>query len=213
MNTFSMKSGSASETKRRGDPSDSENGDQVILSEEEIAAINKKEESDNAEESSSMEGLDNKIEQEASSESSENSDSGETDKPAKSTLEKNDPQNQESDNKETQSNELQSEESSSENMAPGEQKGDDGSYERQDREERQSGEFNEENIRGKLQDGEQMKSFIRALPHIVDPSLQDKEIIYYYRNQLETAIENEILPEGYESVIRDYFLGIGVLNE
>ena len=81
------------------------------------------------------------------------------------------------------------------------------------KEEKQSGEFDEENIRGELKDGEQMKSFIRALPHIVEPSLEDMEIIYFYRNQLETAIDREILPEAYESVVRDYFLSIGVLNE
>ena len=81
------------------------------------------------------------------------------------------------------------------------------------KEEKQSGEFDDENIRAELQDGEQMKSFIRALPHIVEPTLDDMEIIHFYRYQLETAIEKEVLPEGYESVIRDYFLSIGVLNE
>ncbi len=80
-------------------------------------------------------------------------------------------------------------------------------------EEKQSGEFDEERIRADLKKGEEMKSFVRALPHIVSPTLHDKEIIHYYRNQLETAIETESIPEGYESVIRDYFLSIGVLDE
>ncbi len=80
-------------------------------------------------------------------------------------------------------------------------------------EERQSGEFDEDRIRADLKKGEEMKSFVRALPHIVSPTLHDREIIYFYRNQLETAIETESIPEGYESVIRDYFLSIGVLDE
>jgi len=78
---------------------------------------------------------------------------------------------------------------------------------------RESGEFDDENIRGELQEGEQMKSFIRALPHIVEPTLEEMDILHFYRNQLENAVDKEILPEGYQRVIRDYFLSIGVLNE
>ncbi|MBI9097975.1 MAG: hypothetical protein JEY91_05835, partial [Spirochaetaceae bacterium] len=78
-------------------------------------------------------------------------------------------------------------------------------------EQEQSGEFDEENIRGELGEGEQMKSFIRALPHIVEPTLKEMEVIHFYRNQLETAVDTEILPESYQSVVRDYFLSIGVL--
>ncbi len=81
------------------------------------------------------------------------------------------------------------------------------------REEKESGEFDDGNIRGELQEGEQMKSFIRALPHIVDPTLEEMEVLYFYRNQLENAIDRESLPENYQSVVRDYFLSIGVLNE
>ncbi len=80
-------------------------------------------------------------------------------------------------------------------------------------EKEQSGEFDEDRIEGELNEGEEIKSFIRALPHMVDPTLNDLDIIYYYNKQLETAINKEQLPEGYESVIRDYFLSIGVLNE
>ncbi|MBN2658747.1 MAG: hypothetical protein JXR86_16950 [Spirochaetales bacterium] len=82
------------------------------------------------------------------------------------------------------------------------------------REKKESGEFGEEdNIRGDLREGEQIKSFIRALPHIVEPTKEEMDIIHFYRNQLESAIDREILPPGYESVIRDYFLAIGVLND
>jgi hypothetical protein len=58
-----------------------------------------------------------------------------------------------------------------------------------------------------------MKSFIRALPHMGNPTLEELEIIHFYRNQLESAIKQENLPESYQSVVRDYFLSIGVLNE
>lgn len=82
------------------------------------------------------------------------------------------------------------------------------------KEERQSGEFDEdENIKGELRKGEQMKSFIRALPHLVEPTREEMDVIRYYRNQLESSVDRENLPEGYESVIRDYFLGIGVLKD
>jgi hypothetical protein len=81
------------------------------------------------------------------------------------------------------------------------------------REKKQSGEFDEESIHAELQEGEQMKSFIRALPHMGNPTLEELEIIHFYRNQLESAIKQENLPESYQSVVRDYFLSIGVLNE
>jgi len=82
------------------------------------------------------------------------------------------------------------------------------------KETKQSGEFDdEENIRGDLREGEQMKSFIRALPEIVDPTKEEMDIIHFYRNQLETAVNKEILPREYETVIRDYFLAIGVLSD
>lgn len=82
------------------------------------------------------------------------------------------------------------------------------------REQQQSGEFDkEDNIRGDLHNGEQMKSFIRALPHIVEPTREESDVLHYYRNQLETAVEKELLPNEYEAVVRDYFLGIGVLKD
>lgn len=81
------------------------------------------------------------------------------------------------------------------------------------REEKESGEFDDENIQGELREGEQMKSFIRALPHIVDPTLEEMEVLHFYKNQLENTIDKESLPESYQRVVRDYFLSIGVLNE
>lgn len=81
------------------------------------------------------------------------------------------------------------------------------------REEKESGEFDEENIRGELQEGEQMKSFIRAFPKIVEPTLKELEVLHYYKNQLKNAVDKEILPESYQTIVRDYFLSIGVLNE
>lgn len=100
------------------------------------------------------------------------------------------------------------------NQFPGNDTPDDMSELKPLKEERQSGEFDkEENIEGDLQEGEQMKSFIRALPHIVEPTREEMEVLRYYRNQLESTVDKEILPEGYEEVIRDYFLGIGVLND
>lgn len=81
------------------------------------------------------------------------------------------------------------------------------------REKKESGEFDDENIEGELLEGEQMKSFIRALPHIIDPTLKEREVLYFYKNQLENTIDREILPEDSQTVVRDYFLSIGVLDE
>ncbi|MBB6478499.1 hypothetical protein [Spirochaeta isovalerica] len=99
-------------------------------------------------------------------------------------------------------------------LAPGDDQPDNQDFMEPYKEKKQSGEFDDEdNIRGDMQEGEQMKSFIRALPHIVEPTREEMDVIRSYRNQLETAMDKDILPRGYESVIRDYFLAIGVLND
>lgn len=138
---------------------------------------------------------------------------------------KGDPNSQESSSKEGEKNDnaqgnepgptpsSDEDDEKSTNSNPGSETADDTSDISPMREEKQSGEFDEDNIRGELRDGEQMKSFIRALPHIAEPTREEMEVIHFYRNQLETAIDKEILPESYHSVVRDYFLGIGVLNE
>jgi len=215
MKSFSMPSNSAPEGMRRGDASESTDGDETILTEEEIRTSSQYEEieSEDIPDDGYIDDSATLDPGNSDEETGENKTAEATDPESPAPEDENQGENLENSNQNPLSKNMEQMEDSNSSTMPGNEKGEDEVDWSDYREEQQSGEFDEENIEGDLQEGEQMKSFIRALPHIVDPTLKDMEVIHFYRNQLETAIDKEILPEGYESVIRDYFLSIGVLNE